>query len=170
MATITSSKTNEVEARLAECAVVGEAAIDSRLKQLDHEWTRGRAVQVSLGLLALAGAALSYFYGAWGLAVVATAGLLLLQNGLASLGLASRLFKVLGWRTLAERELERSMLKAIRGDFARLPSVIDETELAEISRMEAEGGVVDGPAPPVPVNREAVREVIDIVRLDCPEC
>lgn len=161
---------SSVESRLAECAVIGESAIESRLKQLDREWTRGRAVQVLLGMATLGGAAAAYWFGASGLIVVAIAGLLLLQNGLAKLGFVSMAFKALGWRTLAERELERSMLKAIRGDFARLPSVIDQEELAEIARMEAEGGVVDGPEPPVPVNREAVREVINIVQLDCPEC
>jgi hypothetical protein len=60
------------------------------------------------------------------------------------------------------------MLKAIRGDFNELPSAVEEEDRVAIARLEAEGGMVDGPEIPVPLNHAAIREVIEIVQRDSP--
>jgi hypothetical protein len=92
--------------------------------------------------------------------------LLLLQNALTKQSILDPVFKKFGWRTVADRERERSMLKAIYGEFNDLPAVVDEEDRLAVARFEDEGAVIDRPEVSVPVNHAAVREVIEIVQRD----
>lgn len=157
----------KVETRLVECAIEGSPAIETRLEELDHEWSRNRVLEAIVAATALIGLALAYFVSPWGFMVVAIAGLILLQHALTRQSVLNSLLRFFGWRSTVAREQERSMLKAIRGDFDDLPVVVEEEDRAAIARLEEEGGVVDGPDIPVPVDHQAIREVIVTVRRGC---
>jgi hypothetical protein len=158
------SSAARVEARLAEAAVEGPAGIELRLQQIQREWSRDRAIGLLIGVLSLLGLAIAWFAGPWGLLLTGIAGLLLIQNALMSPSLLGAGLSSAGWRSEVAIEQERAMLKAIRGDFDQLQPVVDEEDRIAIARLEEEGGVVDAPEISVPVNRQAIREVIETVQ------
>jgi hypothetical protein len=153
-----------LEARLVDCARAGHVAIESRLNELEDEWSRNRVQEIFVACTVLIGLAVACFVTLWGLVASALAGLLLLENALIKRSILDAVFKRFGWRTVADRERERSMLKAIRGEFSDLPAVVDEEDRLAVARFEDEGAVIDGPEVSVPVNHTAVREVIEIVQ------
>jgi hypothetical protein len=165
-----SNPTNDplLEARLVECARAGHVAIELRLNELEGEWSRNRVQEIFVACTVLIGVTAAYFITVWGLIVAALAGLLLLQNALTKHSILDAVFKRYGWRTVADRERERSMLKAIRGEFNDLPAVVDEEDRLAVARFEDEGAVIDGPEVFAPVNHVAVREVIEIVQRETP--
>jgi hypothetical protein len=157
-----------VEARLVECAIGGPSAIKARLSELDREWGCNRVLEVLIASTSLIGLAIAAFVSPWGMLATAVASLLLLENALTRRSILNPVLKRFGWRSGIEREQERAMLKAIRGDFNELPSAVEEEDRVAIARLEAEGGMVDGPEIPVPLNHAAIREVIEIVQRDSP--
>jgi len=163
-----SNATNDphLEARLVDCARAGHVAIESRLNELEGEWSRKRVQEIFVACTVLIGLTAAYFITVWGLIAAALAGLLLLQSALTKRSILDAVFKQFGWRTVADRERERSMLKAIGGEFNDLPAVVDEQDRLAVARFEDEGAVIDGPEVSVPVNHTAVREVIEIVQRD----
>ncbi len=157
-----------VKGRLVECAIDGREAIDKRLNEIDKEWSRSRVLEFGLGAVILAGVGVGYAVTPWALIPVAVGGLVLIENSLVKRSGSGLILEKLGWRSVAERERERTMLKAIRGDFEQLPRVVDDEDRDAISRLEGEGGGASAGecATCVPVNHEAVREIIEIVESD----
>jgi hypothetical protein len=155
-----------LEARMVDCARAGHVASDSRLNELEEEWSRNRVLEIFVAFTVLIGLTVAFFVTVWGLLATAVAALLLLQNALTKQSILDAVFKRFGLRSVAERERERSMLKAIRGEFHTIPSVVDEEDRLAVARFEDEGAVIDGPEVTVPVNHAAIRKVIEVVQRD----
>ncbi|MDT3685649.1 MAG: hypothetical protein RO009_11470 [Pseudorhodoplanes sp.] len=97
--------------------------IDRRLRELEREWDVERALESNAaiaGLIALAIAGQSQ-NRRW-LALPAVISGFLLQHAIQGWCPPLPVFRQLGFRTSYEIEQERQALKALRGDFARLPS------------------------------------------------
>ena len=135
-------RTHDLECRLAKIADAGPAAIADRLNQLDWEWTAGRMTKAALGVLIVAGFALTAIAGSWWLILPALAGLFLLQYSFSRTSWMSKVFQEAGYRTGCEVEQEKFALKTLRGDFRHLPTLHDIEAPDDISRLEGEGGIV----------------------------
>lgn len=95
--------------------------IDLRLHALDEEWPIERILQANAGLMTLTGV----FLGAkasrgWLLLPALCAGFLV-QHAATGDCPPARVLRRLGFRSKREIEQERYALKALRGDFERLP-------------------------------------------------
>ena len=152
-----------LECRLKSMIDGGPAAIADRLGALEREWTAGRAVKATVGVLIVAGLVLSLSLSLIWLVLPIIGGAILLQYLFARTSLIGEMFHFLGLRSGAEIEREKMALRVLRGDFALLPTVHTIEDRDAVSRMEGEGG----PA----IEREekqdahaAVKELIDAVR------
>jgi len=97
------------------------AAITRYLETLEHEWDLGRTVSVVASGVVVAGLLLGGRNGrGWRMLSGVAAGLLL-QHGLLGYGPLAELVRAWGIRTRREIDLEKFALKALRGDFARIP-------------------------------------------------
>jgi hypothetical protein len=98
------------------------AEISRYLEKLEREWDLNRAVTVVGSALTLAGLWLGRRDGGrWRILGGLAAGLML-QHGLLGFGpLAELVRAVAGVRTRKEIDLEKFALKALRGDFERIP-------------------------------------------------
>lgn len=107
-----------VEACVCAMAERGRPEVTAYLALLEREWDVERGVLVGGSALALVGLLL----GRRGRAAlgVLSAGLLL-QQGLVGHGPLSALARLMGLRTRREIDLEKFALKALRGDFSRIP-------------------------------------------------
>jgi hypothetical protein len=92
------------------------------LNQLEEEWDMSRALAVSCAVASLGGLLLGRSLGRGWLGLSALASGLLLQQGLFGHGPAASLVRSLGVRTRREIDLEKFALKALRGDFERIPT------------------------------------------------
>jgi hypothetical protein len=98
------------------------AEISCYLEKLEREWDLNRAVTVVGSALALAGLWLGRRDGGrWRILGGLAAGLML-QHGLLGFGPLAELVRAVGGvRTRKEIDLEKFALKALRGDFERIP-------------------------------------------------
>ncbi|MGZ3460721.1 MAG: hypothetical protein ACXU86_19715 [Archangium sp.] len=96
------------------------AAISRYLEKLEHEWDLNRVVTVAASAVSLLGVLLASKGGGWKILSGVSAGLLL-QHGLFGYGPLAELVRALGVRTRREMDLEKFALKALRGDFERIP-------------------------------------------------
>jgi hypothetical protein len=158
--TTNNGRTSQLEDSLARVVEAGHEAIDSRLTQLDGEWSVGRMVKATAGLLILGGLGLSFFLSPWLAIVPALGGLMLAQNLYSRKSWLGDLFAGMGFRTSVEIDHERMALKAIRGDFRHLPTIHEIEDRDAISRFEDEGGPVFESEQPRVAPREAAREVL----------
>ncbi|MBN9683751.1 MULTISPECIES: hypothetical protein [unclassified Corallococcus] len=112
-----------VESCVRYMAEQGDRSEMSRyLEKLEHEWDVHRTLVVSVSGLALGGLLLGRKAGrGWGVLGGVTL-TLLLQHGLTGFGPLSVLVRALGVRTRREIDLEKFAIKALRGDFERIPS------------------------------------------------
>ncbi len=96
--------------------------ISRYLGRLEREWDSTRAVLVAGSALAVAGLWLGRRSGGrWRILGGVAAGLML-QHGLLGFGPLAELVRALGGvRTRREIDLEKFALKALRGDFERIP-------------------------------------------------
>lgn len=115
--------TTTLHDRLAACAAEGHAAIDARIEQLAGEWTAGRMVKATLGVVILAGFALAALLDPYWLILPAVAGVMLLQYVFWRGSVLAKLFCQLGYRGSTEIDEERFALRTLRGDFRNLPTV-----------------------------------------------
>lgn len=91
------------------------------LARLDREWDIWRAVSVTAGSACLLGLLLARVDGqGWRVLSAVSAGLLL-HHGLFAWGPLGELVRALGVRTRREIDLEKFAIKALRGDFERVP-------------------------------------------------
>lgn len=116
-----------IDARVESCvrsmAERGDRAAMSRyLQQLEREWDLNRAVTVGGAALAALGLLLgSRDGGGWRILGGVAAGILV-QHGLLGFSPLSAALRELGVRTRREIDLEKFAIKALRGDFERIPN------------------------------------------------
>ncbi len=111
-----------VERCVRYMAEKGDRAEMSRyLERLEREWDIHRAVAVAGSAMALLGLLLGRRDGGrWrGLSMVAS--VVMLQHGVSRFSPLSELLRGLGVRTRREIDLEKFAIKALRGDFERIP-------------------------------------------------
>jgi hypothetical protein len=135
----------ETEETIAKVVHAGPAAIEQRLTQLGQEWTTGRMVKVTTAVAILVGLTLTYFVSIWWLSLPVVVGLLLIQYAFSRVSLLTFLFRSLGFRSSLEIEHERLALKALRGDFRHIPTVMDHEDQDALARLEGEGGIASEP-------------------------
>ena len=107
----------QTRANVARCAQAGPAAIDRRLRELDHEWDIERTLEANAATLAAAGAALALLADRRFALVPLVVGSFLLQHAVQGWCPPVPVFRRLGFRTQTEIDEEKTALKAIRGDF-----------------------------------------------------
>jgi hypothetical protein len=126
--------------RIAQIAQQGPEAVSRRLTELNAEWTIGRWVKATCGLLLLVGVGLTAL-SPWWLALVVVAGASLVQYWFFKRSWLGEVFAAFGVRPGAVIEDERIALRVLRGDFKSLPTIgqiRDEDDA--VSRMVDEGG------------------------------
>lgn len=123
-------------------------AIDQRLCELDHEWDTDRLLGLISPLLTLLGLALGAWvhYGWLALSAVGAASLLVYSLTGWFPGLF--LFRQAGLRASTEIACEKYALKALRGDFQKLDTVITPEDREALANLENEGGIVTAPRLP----------------------
>ena len=94
--------------------------IDQRLKELDREWDIERLLEANASALAFTGTMLGIKHHPRWLLVPALVTGFLFQHAVQGWCPPIPLLRRLGFRTAREIETERTALKVIRGDFARL--------------------------------------------------
>ena len=149
-----------LEARLACLADAGPQAITDRLAQLDREWSAGRMTKAVIGLLIVAGLALTALAGPWWLILPAVGGFFLLQYLFSRQSWLGATFREMGFRSGADIDQEKFALRALRGDFKALPTVHEIESQDDISRLESEGGIAVDPDESKTDVRAAVKEVL----------
>ena len=93
------------------------ARIDARLAELDREWDIERALEANAATLALAGTALGLFADRRWVALPLIVSTFLLQHAVQGWCPPLPVLRRLGLRTPREIDIERTALKALRGDF-----------------------------------------------------
>ena len=142
----------------------GHEAIDARLRKLDNEWSTGRMVKATTGLLILGGLLLTLFVSPWFALVLAMGGIMLVQSLFAKQSWLGMVFHGLGFRTSCDIDHERIALKALRGDFRHLPTIHEIEDRDAISRFEDEGGPAFEYEHPRVDPRVAAHEVVEATR------
>ncbi|MCE9666613.1 hypothetical protein LY474_02205 [Myxococcus stipitatus] len=98
------------------------AEMSHYLQKLEREWDLNRAVMVGTSALGALGLLLgSRDGGRWRVLTAAACGLLV-QHALFGFGPLSGPLRALGIRTRREIDLEKFAIKALRGDFERIPN------------------------------------------------
>lgn len=122
--THTADEINERIARQTAANVAYYAAhpdqIDQRLHDLDQEWDIERTLEANAATLALTGVALGGLVDRRFLILPAAVTAFLLQHAVQGWCPPVPFFRRRGVRTPHEIEVERTALKALRGDFDRL--------------------------------------------------
>lgn len=111
----------QTEARVAQLAAAGPAAIERRLRELDEEWDVERTLEANAATVALVGLGLGAFVNRRLFVLPAIVAGFLLQHALQGWCPPVPVFRRLGFRTAREIDEERSALKALRGDFRNIP-------------------------------------------------
>ena len=153
-----------LEKRLACLADAGPQAITDRLNEIESEWSAGRITKATIGVVILVGLALTLTVSTWWLILPAVGALLLLQYLFDRASLLGATFREMGFRSGAEIEQEKFALKALRGDFRNLPTVLEIESKEDISRLEGEGGIALDPQEAKPDAREVVKDVIEAAK------
>ncbi len=113
-----------IEARTARrvATLAGDAGmIGARLRRLDREWDTERVLEANAATLAAGGALLGLFGHRRFMWLPLVVGGFLLQHALQGWCPPLPVIRRLGVRTAREIERERTALKALRGDFDRVP-------------------------------------------------
>lgn len=96
--------------------------ISARLRQLDHEWDVERVLQTNASIISLVGLVLGTRMNRRFLLLPTAVFAFLAQHALQGWCPPTPIFRRLGVRTMREIERERHALKALRGDFDKVPS------------------------------------------------
>jgi hypothetical protein len=146
----TPGEVNERIHRDIECSLSHHAAhpeaIDQRLDELNREWDIERTLEAQASGMVLTGLVLSVVRGRKWLGLAAVSGYFLMQHALKGWCPPVSLYRRLGVRTANEIELERTALKAIRGDFGNLGESRDPQARAEAALNAATKGISYGRA------------------------
>jgi len=92
--------------------------IDGRLAELDREWDTERWLQLNSAILSLIGLGLAASRGPRWLALPVAVQLFFLQHGVQGWCPPLPAFRRVGVRTVREIEIERTALRALRGDYS----------------------------------------------------
>jgi len=139
----------------------GPEAIAKRLDHLDSEWSIGRVVKATAGLVAVAGVALGFLVHPWWFALAAVPGLFMVQHMFTQRSVLGELLHSFGMRYGSEIESERVALRALRGDFQKLPTMVHVEDRDALSRMEGEGGIAVEPEAQKVDMHQAAREIAE---------
>jgi len=126
---------------MTEIAERGPLAVNQRLTELEREWTAGRMVKATTGLMLVVGIACGGFLHPYWLLLTALAGAVLMQYLFFRRSSLGQLFHWSGFRSGADIEDERLALRVLRGDFRDLPSMRQIEDRDAVTRMEGEGGI-----------------------------
>jgi hypothetical protein len=158
-----------LERELAALAIAGPTAIDARIDDLYGEWSSGRLTKATAGGGVLVGLILAATVSRWFALLAGASGLLLAGYAFGRQSWLATLYQRLGVRSGIEIHEEILALKALRGDFRRLPTIHDIEDVDAISRLEGEGGLVVDPDEAKVHPRDAVREVVTAARIEMTE-
>jgi hypothetical protein len=111
----------DTQRRVEALAAAGPVAIADRLHDLDREWDTDRTIELEASTMALAELALGIFARPAFLAIPAIVGGAVLAHAVTGWYPLLPLFRRLGTRSAREIERERHAVKALRGDFDRVP-------------------------------------------------
>lgn len=125
---------------VARYAAVSPLLLNQRLDELAGEWWAERVATAALSVAALMLLPVAYLDPGLLLVPGALVALLLLQTVFAWSPIMP-LMRLMGYRTACEIWNERYALKALRGDFQRLDTVITPQDREDLSRFEGEGGL-----------------------------
>lgn len=112
----------------------GEEGVARRLDELEREWDIERVLEANAAAVALTGVTLGAVFGRRWLLLPAAVAAFLLQHALQGWCPPMPFFRRLGVRTQSEIERERYALKAIRGDFTRIPPARSGRDGAPVER------------------------------------
>jgi hypothetical protein len=115
----------QTERNVAECLRHGPAAIEHRLAELEEEWDIERYLETMAPTFSLIGLALGVLKDRRWLIVPAIVQAFFLQHALQGWCPPVPVLRRLGVRTIDEINIERYVLKALRGDFENVSSMPD---------------------------------------------
>lgn len=150
--------------RIQAVAAEGPEAVERRLGELAREWTAGRMVKATTGLLLVAGLALTSFANPWWLLLVVIAGAVLLQYWFFPRSWLAAVFERVGFRPGSVIDDERLALRVLRGDFRHLPTLRQIEDRDAVTRMEGEGGPAVEPEEEKLDPKEAAELIVPKVR------
>lgn len=104
--------------------------IHSRLRELDAEWDVERTLEANASTLAFTGAVLAGTVDRRWLVVPAIITAFLFQHAIQGWCPPLPILRRMGFRTAREIDTERTALKALRGDFARVEGSQDQASMA----------------------------------------
>jgi hypothetical protein len=134
--------TEQTRENVARYASATPQMLDQRLEELSHEWAFERLIAGGSAAAILAGLLLvTVLDTAWLLVPAAFAALLLMQ-AFGGWSPWVPLLRRMGFRRGCEISHERYALKALRGDFQRLNTVVTPQDREDLARFEGEGGAV----------------------------
>jgi hypothetical protein len=125
------------EARVTRLAKVGPEVIEQRLAELDREWDIERCLETLAPTFTLLGLGLGVFRNRKWLVIPAVVQSFFLQHALQGWCPPVPILRRLGVRTLAEIDEERYALKALRGDFEKVPHGNGQPGKRAIRALEA---------------------------------
>jgi len=160
-----NAQATRLEDKLASVVEAGHAAIEDRLRALDAEWSVGRTIKATTGVLILGGLALTLALNPWFALVPALGGAMLAQYVFGRQSWLGEWLHGVGFRSSVEIDHERMALKALRGDFRHLPTIHEIEDRDAISRFEDEGGPACEHEHPRVAPLDAAREVVEATRL-----
>jgi hypothetical protein len=125
----TSSKRNalidaETFTCLVEYAGKSNEEIEDRILQLEKEWDIERVLQLNAAVISLSGILLSQRNPKWAI-LSGVVAVFLIQHAVQGWCPPVELFRALGYRTRMEIDQEKYALKALRGDFNSIGSVLE---------------------------------------------
>ncbi len=110
-----------MEEHVARLAAAGPEAVTRRLEELDREWDIERTLEANAATLTAVGSALTLLVDRRFAVIPLVVGGFLLQHAVQGWCPPLPIFRRYGFRTQGEIEQERYALKALRGDFNRVP-------------------------------------------------
>lgn len=122
--------------------------ISRRLAELDEEWHLERALEVNAAGAGLIGLALGTARGSRFLLLPLLASAFLLQQAMQGRCLPASVLRRIGFRTAREVERERAALKALRGDFERVPREGRAVDRVAEALAATKAGTAQVAAPP----------------------
>lgn len=127
----------DTDERVARYANAGTEAIDHRLQELDREWDIERLLEANAATVSLIGLTLGATVSRKLFVIPALVAGFLLQHAVQGWCPPVPLFRRLGFRTASEIDHERYALKALRGDFRRLPQSDENFKRSQVDDVLA---------------------------------
>lgn len=97
-----------------------KAELSRQIKQLNCEWDTERVIEVHGASVILLGAFMGVRGGRFGFCLTSMAGIFLLHHGLYGWCPSLPVIRKLGIRTAEEINIEKTVLKMLRGDFSNI--------------------------------------------------